>query len=218
MNQPTTAPIKSRRVAATEPKLPASEELTKSKRIVLSAALELFAANGYGSTSIRDIAQRANMKSSSLYNHYKSKEDILATLIEIGHIELFRRLRAAVVNAESAAASQLKAFIAANVRSQAEYPMLAVVVNHELHELGKKHIGPAMTLRAQSVELFLDILEKGKAEGVFNTPHPPSLAASAIGAMCSRIAEWFTPEHEQTIEKIESAHVDYALNIVGFNQ
>jgi len=49
--------------------------LTKDK--IIDAAIDLFSENGYAQTSIRDIGQKAGIKSSSLYYHFESKEAIL---------------------------------------------------------------------------------------------------------------------------------------------
>ena len=51
--------------------------LLTTKDKILSASVKLFSEKGYDATSVRDIAQEVGIKSSSLYNHYKSKEDIL---------------------------------------------------------------------------------------------------------------------------------------------
>lgn len=46
------------------------------------AALHLFARNGYEGTSVSDIAQLVGIKKPSLYNHFKSKEDIFLSVYE----------------------------------------------------------------------------------------------------------------------------------------
>ena len=43
-------------------------------------ALELFTAQGYASTSLREIAERLGINKASLYYHFASKEDILRSL------------------------------------------------------------------------------------------------------------------------------------------
>ena len=53
----------------------------KSKQRILDAAFELMARNGYESTSISQIAAKANISKGLLYNYFKSKEDVLETLV-----------------------------------------------------------------------------------------------------------------------------------------
>ena len=47
---------------------------------IRSVALELFAEQGYEKTSLREIAERLGVTKAALYYHFKSKEDIVASL------------------------------------------------------------------------------------------------------------------------------------------
>ncbi len=44
-------------------------------------ALNLFSVKGFEAVSVRDIARAVGIKESSLYNHYKNKQDIFDTII-----------------------------------------------------------------------------------------------------------------------------------------
>ena len=49
---------------------------------IQSVALELFAEQGYDKTSLREIAERLGVTKAALYYHFKSKEDIVTSLVE----------------------------------------------------------------------------------------------------------------------------------------
>src|SRR5438552_18244211 len=49
---------------------------------IQSVALELFAEQGYDKTSLREIAERLDVTKAALYYHFKSKEDIVASLVD----------------------------------------------------------------------------------------------------------------------------------------
>ena len=53
-----------------------------TKELIYQKSLELFSEHGYSSFGMRDLAKHVGIRASSIYNHYKSKEDIL---LEIGH-------------------------------------------------------------------------------------------------------------------------------------
>lgn len=56
--------------------------MKKSKReLVLEEAAKLFVEKGYSATSMKDIAVRNGIEAASLYNHIKSKQDILQDLL-----------------------------------------------------------------------------------------------------------------------------------------
>lgn len=50
-------------------------------RILLEAAI-LFAHRGYAAVSIRDIANKVNIKAASIYNHFYGKEDLFNVIVD----------------------------------------------------------------------------------------------------------------------------------------
>ncbi len=58
------------------------ESPNASAEEVLRAALDLFARQGYGATTMRQIAQRAGTSLGNVYHHFRNKEEIFATLID----------------------------------------------------------------------------------------------------------------------------------------
>lgn len=56
------------------------EKNTKEK--ILEEALKLFAQSGYMGTSMNDIASRLGVTKAALYKHYKSKQEILDSIID----------------------------------------------------------------------------------------------------------------------------------------
>ncbi len=48
---------------------------------IQQVAVELFTEHGYDGTSLREIAERLDVTKAALYYHFKSKEDIVASLI-----------------------------------------------------------------------------------------------------------------------------------------
>ncbi|MEZ4952862.1 MAG: TetR/AcrR family transcriptional regulator [Saprospiraceae bacterium] len=55
-----------------------------SKERIENAALELFAQNGYGHTSISQIAKAAGISKGLMYNYYESKEALLQSVLKRG--------------------------------------------------------------------------------------------------------------------------------------
>src|SRR5215475_3171080 len=53
-----------------------------TRQRIQAVALELFAEQGYDKTSLREIAERLDVTKAALYYHFKSKEDIVASLVE----------------------------------------------------------------------------------------------------------------------------------------
>lgn len=53
-----------------------------TKQRILEAALEMFSKNGYAGTNIRELTASLGLVKSSMYKHFKNKEDIWNTLLD----------------------------------------------------------------------------------------------------------------------------------------
>lgn len=92
---------------------------------ILDKAAELFAANGYGGTSTRDIMGSLGMPSGSLYCHFPSKEDLLVAVYKVGVQHVIDVVDQALVGEsdpwvrlESACAAHLQAILVNNNYAQ----------------------------------------------------------------------------------------------------
>lgn len=58
------------------------ERRTNTREQIRAIALELFAERGYDKTSLREIAERLGVTKAAVYYHYRTKEEILASLLD----------------------------------------------------------------------------------------------------------------------------------------
>ncbi|MGH3095702.1 MAG: TetR/AcrR family transcriptional regulator [Streptosporangiales bacterium] len=57
-------------------------ESASTRQRIQQVALDLFGEQGYDKTSLREIAERLDVTKAALYYHFKSKEDILQSVLE----------------------------------------------------------------------------------------------------------------------------------------
>jgi AcrR family transcriptional regulator len=81
-------------MAATQDSKPVRRRLSAPDRraAILDAALEVFASRGYHAASIDEIAQGAGISKALIYEHFPSKKDLHASLLERHVQEIFERL------------------------------------------------------------------------------------------------------------------------------
>jgi AcrR family transcriptional regulator len=74
-----------------------ARELTKhaNRAAILAAGREVFAADGYGAASVRDIVRRTDLASGTFYNYFPDKASIFAALVRDVAAEALRRARMA---------------------------------------------------------------------------------------------------------------------------
>jgi AcrR family transcriptional regulator len=98
---------------------------------ILEVAEELFARKGYGQTTMREIAERLDMKKPSLYHHFQSKEDIYSTLI----LDIYRQLLdelAGLLNKGETLDEKLRLAIDRMVDFWAEHPNYPTIMAYEI--------------------------------------------------------------------------------------
>jgi AcrR family transcriptional regulator len=81
-------------MAATQDSKPTRRRLSAPDRrvAILDAALEIFSGSGYHGASIDEIAQQAGISKALIYEHFPSKKDLHASLLERHVQDIFERL------------------------------------------------------------------------------------------------------------------------------
>lgn len=79
----------------------------KSIEAIKQAAMELFARNGYHSTSISQIAKEAGVSKGLLYNYFDSKEALLHDII-MEAVEMANEVMGNILSSDADAAEQLR--------------------------------------------------------------------------------------------------------------
>ena len=85
----------------------------KSIEAIREAALELFAHNGYHSTSISQIAKEAGVSKGLVYNYFESKEALLQDII-LDAVEMGEQFMAQLLAATDDAAEQVRMLVKAS--------------------------------------------------------------------------------------------------------
>lgn len=203
-----------RRLTAVAVELPEGATPAGTRGRILLAGLRLFAELGFHGTSIRDLGGAAGVNSATLYTHFPSKEHLLAELVVLGHEEMLKRLRGALLESSADPVDRLRALVAAHVSAHTDFPLLALVANAELHALSAELAAPALALRTQAQELALGVVQHGVDAGVFHVPDV-WLATAAISAIGVRVASWFGTDQPYDRAQVADTYAEFATRIVG---
>jgi len=194
--------------------LPARATADGTLRRMLLSALVLFAERGYHAVPVREIARGAGIRASSMYEHCASKEELLLDLMLIGHEEHRAWLTEALHGAGDDPRRQIDAVVRAHVRVHATYPMLTRVCNRELESLSNDSLARVLEVRRAGELLFIATIERGIETGAFSVPDS-YLATAAIGAMGIRVAEWYRPNSELTVDAVADAYSLFTLRLLS---
>jgi AcrR family transcriptional regulator len=193
--------------------LPPTPDLSDGQRRVLRACLEAFGYLGFAGTSIRDIAAVAGVQSGTLYKHFASKEAMLGTLCIIGSERHLRDLTSAILSAGTDPREQLRAVVRAHVLGHCTYARLGWVSNKELAHLSSADLKHVMSLREQMSDLVVEVVERGKSQGVFHVINQPATLA-AISSMGVAVAGWYPYSVGVQADELAADYARLALRMV----
>ena len=178
------------------------------------AAVEMFARDGYGGTSTRQIAKHLNLSPAAMYPHYKSKEELLFAIAVDGHGQILAELRS--VDAAASAygpGPRLRAVVSAFAGWQARHHEHAKVVQYELHALAPEHFRVVARMRRDTVAILESIVQEGVQVGTFTVDHPDD-AVLAISSLCVDVCRWFPSRTHSDPVALGTAYADLALRMV----
>ena len=181
------------------------------RREIEEVASELFHANGYAATSVRDIARALDIQGASLYAHVASKEDVLWSIVD-GAATAFET-KADEAESETATSDpveRLAALVEAHVDVVTADPERAsVFVTEWRHLSGDRRAAIAQRRDAYETR-FRAVIDDGTAVGAFQ-PTDSALAATFILTALNGIATWYRPDGRLSADRIADHYVDLAL-------
>jgi AcrR family transcriptional regulator len=171
--------------------------------VIYGAAVRLMAERGYHGTSLRDIATAANLRISSVYYHYPSKQSMLLAIIRRTMADLTTEVTDAVAGAGADPVEQFKAAIAGHVRFHAHRREEAFITDTELRSLDAESLEEVLGLRDAYERIVTDILRFGRAAGVFEIGDE-TVVKNALFTSMTGVAAWYRPEGRLSADAIAS--------------
>ena len=149
-------------------------DFDRTRTLLISAASELFATQGYDRTSVDRIIKQAGVSKGAFYHHFSSKDDILDAVCAFMVADAMNQIRAAVADVSAGATVRFNRFLnASRVWRLAHFGLLEEVLTvlhrDENAPMLRKIEAHSTSL---SVPLLADILQQGIDEGVFDPPDP----------------------------------------------
>lgn len=137
---------------------------TDRKTEIIAVAARLFKEKGYSAVTMRDIAQAMDIKAASLYNHIKSKQEILVlTIIEIA--EEFTSTILEIGNSNETAIQKIEKVIQLHIDITVRNSDALACLNNDWMHLANDQLAYFISMREQYEEHFRTIIKSGIANG-----------------------------------------------------
>jgi len=169
---------------------PRAKPAQDKRRLILDAAVRVFASQGFHACRVSDIADEAGVAYGLVYHYFSSKEQVLDTLfLERWNImlELIREVEAQQMPVRQKL-SAIASFIVDSYQHDPDLMKVIIVeVTRAAHSFGDTHID---TIR-EAYDLIGGMIAQAQAEGVFKAEIEPRFAAMAFyGAIEQLLTGW----------------------------
>lgn len=188
--------------------------LTKTKvnkrELILSEAAKLFKDRGFGATGMRDIAEKVGMEAASMYNHIKSKDEILE-LICFKIADNYTTQLEDIDNQILSFQDKMKKIIKVHIDLMIDDAASVSVANNDWKYLREEKKANYKNIRKAYESSFANILEEGMRSGEFKTMNV-SVALFTILSSLRWIELWYKPSRNISAIELEEELSTILLN------
>jgi AcrR family transcriptional regulator len=166
---------------------------------ILDAAVEVFAERGYAAASMQEIARRADVVASVIYDHFPSKRQLYVELLELHGRALIER--AVKVVPDSPPRERLRLSIEAFYEFVGDDPFVWRLLFRDPPadpEVAAVHRG----IRDQATEAIAEVIRSGMPGAISGGPETARMLAECARAATDGLAGWWYEHREVPRERI----------------
>jgi len=172
------------------------------RQVILEEAAKLFKDKGYVGTSMRDIAGQVGMEAASMYNHIKSKDEIL----EIICFQVSDTYIAQLTEVEQMEATYLEKItelLRRHVRLMTKDGAAVSVANNEWKALTEPRLTEFKQARKRYEKGFAALIEQGIAAGELQAVNV-SVALFTLLSAVRWVELWYRPGRNLSAADLEA--------------
>jgi TetR/AcrR family transcriptional regulator, fatty acid metabolism regulator protein len=189
-----------------------TQAVEDKRRLLLDAAVRVFARKGFHASRVGDIAEEAGVAHGLLYHYFRSKDQVLEAVFHENWSVLVARI-ASVEETDESAADQLRHIAAIVLRTWLHLPDVVRVV---IQEFGRS---PELAERIGELTLPIDaiqrVITRGIERGEFRKDIDPVFAATVVyGSIDELLTGWVlgrVPSGEEDVARAEQTLTEVTL-------
>ena len=185
-------------------------KITDRKTEIINVSAKLFKEKGYSAVTMRDIAQAMDIKAASLYNHIKSKQEILV-LIVIEIAEEFTSTMNEVVNSSENTIKKIERIIQLHIDITLRDANALACLNNDWMHLADAELTYFIKMREDYEENFRTIIKKGIAEGEVKNLNLEVIIFSTLSTLRT-LYLWYGKKKSLSPDSLKSNMIQVLLN------
>ena len=165
-----------------------NKKVSPRKEVIISMASQLFREKGYNATSMRDLAEKVGVEAASLYNHIRSKSEILQEICFkvanhfMAHIDM-------IAASDMPAIKKMEAILRFHIRQMVTNYEEVFVSDREWKHLSDPYLSNFQNQRRVYRQRIASIIEEGIRKGEIKAIDAPTAVLILLHAV-SGIESW----------------------------
>jgi len=196
-----------------------SRKREANKARIVQAALEVFSAQGFETTTMVNVAEKLGMTGPSIYHYFPTKDALLFECIHTTLSQLYEALTAAASATDPVLA--IDALVRAQAAFELEVAAVAPLVNSQLYGpayltavLDEERREVLRKMQRDIVGIYRRTIEAGVAAGAFDV-EDLSITVFNLLALSQYIGVWFKPGTKRRQRDVLRQQSDAALRLLG---
>lgn len=181
-------------------KIKSSKSNTR-KDVIIAKAARLFREKGYSATSMRDLAEHVGVEAASLYNHIKSKAEILQEIC-FKTANQFMNHMSEVEASDKGSIAKLEAILRFHIKQIIEHYEEVYVMDREWKHLTDPYLSNMQSQRRSYRQRIAAIIEEGMRKGEIKNIDAPTAVLIMLHAV-SGIESWHRSVKRISAEMLE---------------
>ncbi len=180
------------------------------RELILAEAAKLFKDRGYSGTSMRDLAGQVGMEAASMYNHIKSKDELLDTIcFRISDTYISQLVE--IERTGTSYGEKIKSLVRLHIRLMVEDGAAVSVANHDWKYLPEPRLTEFKQARKNYEKGFAALIEAGIAAGEFR-PVNASVALFTVLSAVRWVELWYRPGRGLSAQELENDIITVLLS------
>ncbi len=185
-------------------------KITDRKTEIINVAAKLFKEKGYSAVTMRDIAHAMDIKAASLYNHIKSKQEILVLII-INIAEEFTSVINTIVNSDDATIQKIEKVIQLHIDITLRNADALACLNNDWMHLTDEDLSYFIKMREDYEENFRTIIKKGILDGDIKNINLEVIIFSTLSTLRT-LYLWYGKKKSPNPSVLKSNMIEVLLN------
>ncbi|MFC7878660.1 TetR/AcrR family transcriptional regulator [Isoptericola sp. NPDC057391] len=164
---------------------------------VTAAALDLFATQGYATTSVQQIVEAAGVTKGAMYHYFQSKDDLLFAIYD-RMLALQKAHLDQIVAAGGPVEDVVRAVCVDVVETSIDFLPEGTVFFRSMHMLTEQRLKEVTQRRREYHDEFAALLRQGQDAGVFRTDVPRPLLVAHFFSDVHYLSHWYSPTGPET--------------------